>query len=117
MLGYITNHSITDIEVGDYMLNLEPMEVESQPIVESPRSPTPEVVTRRRSMNLRSVTYHTAYEVKNGLFDEEGVEDENDITTDSSNDSEPDFDSSDDEEFDPILSNDYIAEDDFMDVD
>jgi hypothetical protein len=41
-----------------------------------------------------------------GLFDKEGVKDENDITTDSSNDSEPDFDSCDDEEFDPILGND-----------
>jgi hypothetical protein len=84
------------------MLNLEPMEVESQPAVESPLSPTPEVATPyRRTMNLRSATYHTAYEVRNGLFDEKGVEDENDITTDSSNDSKPDFDSSDDEEFDP----------------
>jgi hypothetical protein len=113
---YITNYGIIDIIVRDYILNPEPIEVESQPVVESLR--TPEVTTLpRRTMNLRSVTYHTAHEVRNSLFDEEGVEDENDITTDSSNDSEPNFDSSDDDEFDPILGNDYIAEDDFMDVD
>jgi hypothetical protein len=32
-------------------------------------------------------------------------------------DSEPNFDSSDDDEFDPVLGNDYIAEDDFIDLD
>jgi hypothetical protein len=69
-------------------------------------------------MNLRSVIYHTAREVKNGLLDtEDGFEDENDITTDTSNDSEPDFDSLDDDVFDPILGADFDPADDFMDVD
>jgi hypothetical protein len=69
-------------------------------------------------MNLRSATYYTAREVKNGLFDtEDSFEDENDVTTDTSNDSEPDFDSSDDDAFDPILGADFDPADDFMDVD
>lgn len=50
-------------------------------------------------MNLRSATYHRANEVRNGHINEEGAEDENDVTTDISLDSEPDFDSSDDDEF------------------
>jgi hypothetical protein len=69
-------------------------------------------------MNLRSVTYYTAREVKNGLFDtKDSFKDENDVTTDTSNDSEPDFDSSDDDAFDLILGADFDLADDFMDVD
>ena len=49
--------------------------------------------------------------------DETGFEDENDVTTDTDNESEADFDSSDDDEFDPILSGDYNAADDNMEVD
>jgi hypothetical protein len=45
------------------------------------------------------------------------LEDENDITTDTDYDSEPDFDSSDEDAFDPILGGDYDAADDFIDVD
>ena len=68
-------------------------------------------------MNLCSATYYTAREVRNSLLDnEDGLEGENDITTESSNDSEPDFDSSDDE-FDPILGGDHGAADDNIDVD
>jgi hypothetical protein len=68
-------------------------------------------------MNLRSATYVTAREVKEGALDnEEGLEDEHDVTTDSSNNSEPDFDASDNDAFDPILGGDYEAADDFMDV-
>ena len=68
-------------------------------------------------MNLRSATYVTAKEVRNGaLEDKEGFEDPN-ITTDTDYDSEPDFDSSDDDEFDPILSGDYEAADNNMEVD
>ena len=111
------SYSSIDIEVGDYILNPELMEVEPQPIIESPSSSTPEVITPpRRTMNLRSATYFIAYEVRNSLLVDR-VEDENDVTTDTSNDSEPDFNSSDDNEFDPVLNNDYIAEDDFIDVD
>ena len=69
-------------------------------------------------MNLRSAVYVTAKEVKNGILDnKDGFEDENDVTTDISNDSEPDFDDSEGDEFDPILRADYDAVDDNMDVD
>ena len=69
-------------------------------------------------MNLRSATYVTAKEVRNGALDDEtGFKDENDVTTNTANESEPDFDSSDDDEFDPILGGDYDAADDNMEVD
>jgi hypothetical protein len=68
-------------------------------------------------MNLRSATYVTAREVRAGILDEEGHEDKDDVTTDTSLDSEPEFDSSDDDEFDPILSGDYDLADDFIDID
>lgn len=69
-------------------------------------------------MNLRSATYVTAKEAANGALDDDeyGCEDENDVTTDTNHDSEPEFDSSDDDDFDPILGGDYIAADDFIDV-
>jgi len=99
------------------MLNPEPIDIKSQLIVESPLSSTPEAATPPRcTMNLRSAIYHTAKEVRNSLVNKEGFKDENNITTDTSLNSEPDFDSSDDDEFDPVLRNDYIAEDDFIDV-
>lgn len=70
-------------------------------------------------MNLRSVTYVIVKEVTNrDLTDDEyGCEDENDITMDTDNHSEPDFDSSDDDEFDLILSSYYEAVNDFIDID
>ena len=69
-------------------------------------------------MNLRSVTYVTAREVRNSILEnEDGLEDENNVTTDTDNDSEPDFDDSDNDVFDPILGADYDAADDNMDVD
>ena len=70
-------------------------------------------------MNLRSATYVTAKEVRNGALDDDkySYEDEGDVTIDTDNDSEPDFDSSDDDEFDPILGRDYTAADDNMKVD
>jgi hypothetical protein len=47
-------------------------------------------------MNLRSVTYVTVKEVKEGAFEnEKGLKDKRDVVTDSSNNSEPDFDASD----------------------
>ena len=68
-------------------------------------------------MNLRSATYVTAKEVRNGALDDEtSFEDENDVTTDSDSQSKADFDSSDNDEFDPILGGDYDTRDDFMDV-
>ena len=69
-------------------------------------------------MNLRSAVYVTAKEVKNGALDDKtGFEDENDVTTDTDNKSEADFDSSDDDDFDPILGADYTAADDNMERD
>ena len=70
-------------------------------------------------MNLRSATYVTAKEVRNGALDDDkySCEDEGDVTTDTDNDSEPDFDSSDDDEFDPILGGDYTAADNNIKVD
>ena len=69
-------------------------------------------------MNLRSAIYYTAREVKNSLFNtEDSFKDENNVTTDTSNDSEPDFDFLDDDAFDPILGADFDPADDFMDVD
>ena len=70
-------------------------------------------------MNLRSATYVTAKEVANRALDDDkySLEDKNNITTDTNNNSEPDFDSSDDDKFDPILSSDYEAADNNMDID
>lgn len=68
-------------------------------------------------MNLRSATYVTAREMKNGALDDEyGCEDEGDISTDTDHNPEPVFDSSDDYEFDPILGGDYLTADDNMDM-
>jgi hypothetical protein len=68
-------------------------------------------------MNLRSATYITAKEVRNrALDDKTGFEDKNDVTTDTNNESKPDFDSSDNDAFDPILGGDYDAADDNMEV-
>ena len=69
-------------------------------------------------MNLRSATYVIAREVRNSILDNKaGFKDKDDVTTDISNDSEPDFNSSDDDKFDPILSTNYNIADDFIDVD
>ena len=69
-------------------------------------------------MNLRSVTYVIAKEVRNSILDnKDRFEDENDITTDISNDSEPDFNDSDNDKFDLILSADYKAIDDNINID
>jgi hypothetical protein len=68
-------------------------------------------------MNLRSATYYTANEVRNGIdYDSEGIEDENNVTTDTGDESDSRFGSSDDDEFDPILGTGYDAADDNMDV-
>ena len=59
-----------------------------------------------------------AKEVKNSLLDtKNSFEDENNVITDTSNDSEPDFDSSDDDTFDLILDADFDPTDNFIDVD
>lgn len=71
-------------------------------------------------MNLSSAIYVITKEVKNKALDNsdnKGFELKGDITTDSSDDSEPDFDDSDDNIFDPIIGGDYNIQDDFIDVD
>ena len=70
-------------------------------------------------MNLRSITYVIIKEVRNRALNDDkySCEDKGDITIDTDNDSEPDFDSSDDDEFDLILGRDYTAADDNMKVD
>ena len=68
-------------------------------------------------MNLYSATYVTAREVRNSILDnKEGFEDSNDITTNTDYDSELDFDSSDNNEFNPILSADYVTADNYIDI-
>jgi hypothetical protein len=54
-------------------------------------------------MNLRSATYIIAREVRNGILNnEEGLEDENNVITDTDNDSEPNFNDSNNDVFDPV---------------
>src|SRR5271155_5461146 len=90
-------------------LDLESLKLESQSL-------SPPLSSSPPRMNLRSATYHTAQEVKNGLdSDSEGMEDKNNVTTDTGDESEDRFDSSDDNDFDPIQSTDYVAADDNMD--
>jgi hypothetical protein len=69
-------------------------------------------------MNLRSATYYTIKEVENGLdyLDDKAIEDKNDVMTDSGDESDNRFDSTNDEDFDDQIMGDYDASDDFMDV-
>jgi hypothetical protein len=68
-------------------------------------------------MNLRSVIYVTARKVRNSVLNnKEGLEDKNDVTTNTENESEPDFDNSDNDAFDLILGADYDAADDNINV-
>ena len=69
-------------------------------------------------MNLRSATYVIAREVRNSILDNKaGFEDEDNVTTNTSNDSKRDFDESMDDIFDLILGTDYNTADDFIDRD
>ena len=69
-------------------------------------------------MNLRSVIYIIAKEVKNSILNNKaGFKDEDDVTANTINNSKPDFNFSDDNEFDLILGADYNIVDDFIDVD
>jgi hypothetical protein len=57
-------------------------------------------------------------EVRNSILNnKDGFKDKDNVTTDTSVNLKPDFNSLDDNEFDPILGTDYNAADDFMDVD
>ena len=70
-------------------------------------------------MNLRSANYITVEEARTrALFgDETSFEDKDDVTSDIDNDFKPDFNFSDDNNFDPIISSDYIAADNNIEVD
>ena len=115
-----------DIKVGDYTqsepkplpsLDETGLRISSLQLDSIPWSVTTSPLPSPR-MNLRSVTYYTAKEVVNGFdYDSEGMEDENDITTDSSDESDNRFDSSNDDEFDPETRGDYNTLDDFIDID
>ena len=63
--------------------------------------------------------FHSPFgQVRNGILDnKDGFEDEDNVTINTSNDSEPDFNNLDDDEFDPILGVNFDAADDFMDID
>jgi hypothetical protein len=68
-------------------------------------------------INLRSVTYITAKEVKNKALDnKKGFKDLNNIIINTDYNSEPNFDSLDNDAFDPILNSDYNTRNDFIDV-
>ena len=126
-LTHAANLETLDIKVGDYA-NPPPLSTSSSPTLENLSlmedktdlisQPTRASPPHTRSMNLRSAIYVTAREVRNGILDnEEGLEDENDVTTDTDNNSEPDFDDSNDDVFDSILGADYDIADDYMDID
>ena len=57
----------------------------------------------------------SSQEVQNTILKETRLEDEANITTDTSDDSKPDFDSSDDNEFNLIQGADYNTRDDNID--
>lgn len=60
----------------------------------------------------------TTKEVRNNILNnKESLKDENDVTTDTKNESEPDFDDPDDDTFNLILSTDYNTTDNNTNVD
>jgi hypothetical protein len=70
-------------------------------------------------MNLSLATYVTAKEVKNKALDNsdnKGFKLKNNIITNSSDDSKPNFDDLDDNVFDPIIRGDYNVQDNFINV-
>jgi hypothetical protein len=68
-------------------------------------------------MNLRFVIYITAKEVRNRAFDDKtGFKDKNNVIINTNNKSKPDFDSLDNNTFNLILSNDYDAANDNIEV-
>jgi hypothetical protein len=78
---------------------------------------SPRVSSPPLQMNLRSATYITAKEVRNeALDDKTGFKDKNNVTTNTNNESKPDFDSSDNDAFDLILGGDYDAANNNMEV-
>ena len=69
-------------------------------------------------MNLWSATYITTKEVRNRALNnnEDSYKDKNNITIDTDNDLEQEFDSLDEDVFNPILSTDFDAVEDFIDI-
>jgi hypothetical protein len=104
---------LVDIEVGDY--SLPKAKLDSTPTLDAP---LPSFLPPSR-INLRSATYHTTKEVANGFAykDRELFKDENNVTTNSGDESEARYDSTNDEEFNDIEIGDYDEADGFMDVD
>jgi hypothetical protein len=80
-----------------------------QPIAS--RSPSPP-----SRMNLRSARYYSAKDVRAGALNNNSDTDKGGISTESNDDSEPGFDDSDGDDFDPILMGDYDAADDNIDI-
>jgi hypothetical protein len=120
-LIYIANFYDTDIEIGNY--ERPPSLPSSYFTIDQDETglifaSQPSFSSVPPRMNLRSATYVTAKEVRNGILNnKDGFEDEYDVTTDTSNDFEPNFDDSEGDEFDLILGADYDAVDDNIDVD
>jgi hypothetical protein len=131
LLDNPTNFTLIDIEVGDW---------EREPSPERISTPTESVYSidetslqfRGRStsvselapprspprMNLRSARYYTAKEVRNGALERDSdLDSDSDISTQSFDVSEADFEASDRDAFDPILGGDYNSADDNMDID
>ena len=68
-------------------------------------------------MNLHSITYIIVKEVRNSILDNKNrFENKDNITTNTSINSEPDFDFLDDNEFDLILSTNYNTVNNFIDI-
>jgi hypothetical protein len=75
---------------------------------------------RTRNINLSLATYLTAEKVKNKALDNnnnKGFKLKDNITTNSSDNSKPDFNDLDDNIFDLRIRGDYNVQDDFIDVD
>jgi hypothetical protein len=68
-------------------------------------------------MNLRSARYYSANDVRASALDSDSDTNEKDISTESNDDSEPGFDDSNGNNFDPILIGDYNAANNNMDID
>ena len=100
---------ILDITIGEWkLLEEDTIIIDSQAPsthatnldFQNPIAPfTIELRTRSQTTSTRKDLYYTHKEIEEGISDRE--DDENDITTDSGDDTEARFDSDDDKEFDP----------------
>jgi hypothetical protein len=104
---------LVDIKVGDYSLPKAKLDLTPTLDAPLPLSPPPSCI------NLRSATYHTAKEVANRFVykDRELFKDENNVTTNSRDESKARYDSTNNKEFNNIEIGDYNKADGFIDVD